>query len=144
MGHFTTDQITDIVNAFIEAELWVGMAHTRDSDPDTFPADDYVDRDDLPQSVTGEMEAMARDFVALVESDVSETHVAQYVEAVGGDVSHFGHDFALTRQGHGAGFWDRGAGEAGDTLTHWAHTYRGEGLFVDIDDTGDPVAFDWD
>lgn len=28
-----------------------------------------------------------------------------------------GHDFWLTRNGHGAGFWDRGLGDAGDTLT---------------------------
>lgn len=27
-----------------------------------------------------------------------------------------GHDFWLTRNGHGAGFWDRGLGELGDTL----------------------------
>ena len=30
---------------------------------------------------------------------------------------HVGHDFWLTSQGHGAGFWDRGLGEVGDTLT---------------------------
>jgi len=28
-----------------------------------------------------------------------------------------GHDFWLTRCGHGAGFWDRGLGEYGDTLS---------------------------
>ena len=28
-----------------------------------------------------------------------------------------GHDFWLTSQGHGAGFWDRGLEELGDTLT---------------------------
>lgn len=28
-----------------------------------------------------------------------------------------GHDFWLTRNGHGAGFWDRGLGEIGEQLT---------------------------
>ena len=28
-----------------------------------------------------------------------------------------GHDFWLTRNGHGAGFWDRGLGEVGDALS---------------------------
>lgn len=28
-----------------------------------------------------------------------------------------GHDFWLTSQGHGAGFWDRGLGQVGDALT---------------------------
>lgn len=30
---------------------------------------------------------------------------------------HVGHDFWLTSQGHGAGFWDRDLGEVGDALT---------------------------
>ena len=29
----------------------------------------------------------------------------------------FGHDIWLTRNGHGAGFWDRGLGELGDKLS---------------------------
>lgn len=28
-----------------------------------------------------------------------------------------GHDFALTRNGHGAGFWDRGFGDVGELLS---------------------------
>lgn len=32
-----------------------------------------------------------------------------------------GHDFWLTRNGHGAGFWDRGLGNAGDVLTAMSH-----------------------
>lgn len=31
----------------------------------------------------------------------------QAIEAVGYSPSQFGHDFWLTRQGHGTGFWDR-------------------------------------
>lgn len=33
------------------------------------------------------------------------------------------HDFWLTREHHGAGFWDRGYGEAGTRLTAMAHTF---------------------
>jgi hypothetical protein len=33
------------------------------------------------------------------------------------DQGQAGHDFWLTRNGHGAGFWDRGLGELGDKLT---------------------------
>ena len=39
------------------------------------------------------------------------------------DSSQFGHDFYLTRERHGTGFWDRGLGTLGDYLTdvaHWA------------------------
>lgn len=34
-----------------------------------------------------------------------------------------GHDFWLTRNGHGAGFWDHGLGEIGDQLTKQAHKF---------------------
>jgi len=34
-----------------------------------------------------------------------------------------GHDFWLTRNHHGAGFWDRGKGEPGRLLTEAAHVY---------------------
>lgn len=43
-----------------------------------------------------------------------------------------GHDFWLTRNRHGAGFWDRGLGELGSKLTDAAHdcggcdAYRGD------------------
>jgi hypothetical protein len=35
--------------------------------------------------------------------------------------SYLGHDFFLTRNGHGTGFWDRGMGELGERLTKAAH-----------------------
>lgn len=43
-----------------------------------------------------------------------------------------GHDFWLTRNGHGAGFWDRGLGEIGEKLTegckafHEKYVYSGD------------------
>ena len=44
-----------------------------------------------------------------------------------------GHDFWLTRNHHGAGFWDRGIGEAGDTLTKRAQEYGGRDLYFGDD-----------
>lgn len=44
-----------------------------------------------------------------------------------------GHDFALTRNGHGAGFWDRGLGIVGDALTAHAKPHGERNLFVDSD-----------
>lgn len=35
----------------------------------------------------------------------------------------FGHDFYLTREGHGTGFWDRGLGELGEYLNTIAKSY---------------------
>jgi len=39
------------------------------------------------------------------------------------DMDSAGQDFFLTRNHHGAGFWDRGAGEIGKRLSDAAHGY---------------------
>lgn len=44
-----------------------------------------------------------------------------------------GHDFWLTRNRHGAGFWDRGLGELGERLTKAAHAVGGCDLYVGDD-----------
>lgn len=49
------------------------------------------------------------------------------------DEEQFGHDFWLTRNGHGAGFWDRGHGELGETLTKWAKTFGTSDCYVSDD-----------
>lgn len=45
----------------------------------------------------------------------------------------FGANFHLTRSGHGAGYWDRGAGELGDRLTSLCDGYRGLELYLGDD-----------
>lgn len=44
-----------------------------------------------------------------------------------------GHDFWLTRNRHGAGFWDRGLGDVGDRLTALAHTFGECNVYVGDD-----------
>jgi len=41
----------------------------------------------------------------------------ELLEASGQSEAQSGHDFWLTREGHGSGFWDRGLGEVGEQLT---------------------------
>jgi hypothetical protein len=48
-----------------------------------------------------------------------------------------GHDFWLTRNGHGTGFWDRDNGEVGKKLTEQAKKYRELHLFVDANNKVD-------
>lgn len=45
-----------------------------------------------------------------------------------------GHNFWLSRNGHGAGFWDRGWGDVGDALHAAAKVYGEYNLFVGCDD----------
>lgn len=47
--------------------------------------------------------------------------------------SRVAHDFWLTRNGHGAGFWDRGMGERGDALTRLCERFGSVHLEVGDD-----------
>ena len=49
------------------------------------------------------------------------------------DDEQAGHDFWLTRNGHGTGFWDRGLGKLGDDLTEAAKTFGSSDLCVGDD-----------
>jgi hypothetical protein len=49
------------------------------------------------------------------------------------DPSQAGHDFWLTRNGHGAGFWDRGLGDIGDRLSVAARAFGEVNLYVGDD-----------
>lgn len=51
-----------------------------------------------------------------------------------GDDSQNGHDFWLTRNGHGAGFWDRGYGKTGARLTEASKVYGSVTLYVGDDE----------
>lgn len=47
--------------------------------------------------------------------------------------AQMGHDCWLTRNGHGAGFWDRGIGDLGKELTVAAESYGGVDLYIGDD-----------
>jgi len=50
-----------------------------------------------------------------------------------GDPSHNGHDLWLTRNLHGAGYWDRGTGDVGNRLTAAAEKFGEYDLYIGDD-----------
>lgn len=61
--------------------------------------------------------------------EMDEEFEAEYEDA-GGTPEQFAHDFWLTRNGHGAGFWDRGLGALGDKLTKMAKVHGSCDLYL--------------
>lgn len=93
----TDPQETRMLAAYVEAIYFTETGLHEQPTPD-------VELD--PQSYT-EALADVRRFIALcAEGDALETAIAQYPERAG-------HDLWLTRNGHGAGFWD---GDWDDTV----------------------------
>jgi hypothetical protein len=58
-----------------------------------------------------------------------------YIQGNKYNANHAGHDFWLTRNGHGAGFWDRGLKTTGDQLTEATKT-RFKSVDVYVTDDG--------
>jgi hypothetical protein len=68
--------------------------------------------------------------------DFQESNAALLEEAYGirdYNRSSAGHDFFLTRNGHGVGFWDRDLGAVGDKLTEAAKVYGETSLYITSD-----------
>lgn len=113
--------------AYIECALW---SSTDEADE---PLDANYSIDDIAWSALESMVADCKDF----QESQAETLAAWYNEC-GESEERAGHDFWLTRNGHGAGFWDRWnsgtpQGKIGRKLTDAAHVYGECNLYVGDD-----------
>lgn len=94
------------VTGYFECAEWLWPEPSGDGD-------DGFDRSKVRGWHSSAIRAMRDDCRAFWRSNRGD--LAKYAEARSwGDA---GHDFFLTREGHGAGFWDRGLGELGDRLS---------------------------
>jgi predicted RNA-binding Zn-ribbon protein involved in translation (DUF1610 family) len=109
--------------AYLTTALWSSL--NDDGEP--------LDGAYLVSDIADETAAQARRDVADFLTVVGAGDVAAYVAAFGGDAGQIGHDLWLTRNGHGAGFSDRGLGDLGDRLTLWADALGTVDLYVGDD-----------
>lgn len=106
-----------IARAYLACALWTA------SDPeDGLPLDREYDVDDFHADAVREASETCADFVLSAGDDVNDL-----------DPEQIGHDLWLTRNSHGAGFWDRGLGEQGKRLTELAHPYGEAYVYVGDD-----------
>jgi hypothetical protein len=110
-------KLDDFTRAYLEAALW---SSTGD---DGEPLDrDYYIEDFAPEAIK---EAL-KDVKAFQRENADDLDEASDFIPAGGEWSddeQHGHDFWLTRNGHGVGFWDRGYGAVGDRLSKAAERY---------------------
>ncbi|GAA5172539.1 hypothetical protein GCM10023321_72520 [Pseudonocardia eucalypti] len=105
-----------MLTAYVETALWSSTG----DDGDTL--DGLYTADDLDPDALAEMRSDCKDFARSNIADLD-----------GMDPAQAGHDFWLTRNRHGAGFWYRGLGDLGDRLTTDAHAWGSVDLFVGDD-----------
>jgi hypothetical protein len=109
------------VAAYITCALWSSTDNSDDSGGE--PLDKNYSEDDIAPETLKAMRADCDAFYVANSADLSRV----------ADDSRAGHDFWLTRNGHGAGFWDRGLGALGDRLTKASKTFGGVDLYVGDD-----------
>lgn len=118
----TSHEVKIITLAYLECALWSS------TDDEGEPLDKRFTLADIGPEVMDPSREDVRAFLDLLESEGVEWrgHVS---------MDQMGMDFWLTRNHHGAGFWDRGLGDLGDVLTKWAHSYGSADLYVADDGT---------
>jgi hypothetical protein len=114
---FPLDEFT---RAYIETALW--SSHDESDESGGEPMDANYSVDDLAPEALATMIADCADFQA------------SFGEFIADDLSRAGHDFWLTRSGHGAGFWDGDwPDDAGQRLTDAAHGFGECSLYIGDD-----------
>jgi len=97
----------DFFSSYVEALLWSS------TDTDAQGSEICFDEYDPSEDFLCEAEKTCKLFL--------NKHLGNIKLAInaskGYSFAQAGHDFALTRNGHGAGFWDRGLGHVGEVLS---------------------------
>lgn len=104
------------VRAYEECALWASTNENGE------PLDRTYDIDDFSKDTNKRIQEDCTNFINDNWTDLKEL-----------SPSKCGHDFFLTRNRHGAGFWDRGLGKVGDRLTKASHPYGDFTLFPLLD-----------
>lgn len=121
----------DFLRGYLVCALWSSNDNSTPEGGE--PVDDNYGVDDiLPEHV----EACRKDCEDFIDANAGD--LKEYVEKIGDHPdlvawARAGGDFWLTRNGHGAGFWDRGLGALGDRLSRAAKTYGEKYVTVDGD-----------
>jgi len=118
----TMFDLDTFAQAYVEAMLW--SSSTMEDDAEMFGEEFAENLDDLVGFIDMSPEAVAQ---VKEDCDQFQEENAELLDQVSeefgvGDDQH-GHDFWLTRAGHGAGFWDRGYGDLGERLSDAARKF---------------------
>jgi hypothetical protein len=126
-------ELAEFIEGYISCALWCGVL-VEGEDGEIESSHEGGDESELTDEARAKLTEEATEFYTanLVELRASTL-----------DMSRAGHDFWLTRNRHGAGYWDegyRGSKEATDALqylTDAAHAYGEQSLALTTDDNGD-------
>jgi hypothetical protein len=116
-----------VYSGYRDAALWSSTNDRHYEDPE-----EPESLDDSDYELSDEAERHFRTDCAAFLAENADLVVA--VGRLGMDGENIGHNFWLSRNGHGTGFWDRGHGEIGDKLHEASKKFGEDDLYVGDDD----------
>lgn len=108
--------VDDALRSYLETALWSCTDESDESGGK--PLDESYEVEDFADEAINQADRELEGFF-----DLAEPVLRKVRKRFGADDESIAHDFWLTRNGHGAGFWDRGWGELGERLTAHAKTF---------------------
>lgn len=143
--------VEDMTRAYLTAQLWSGQADIWTAtlefggEPlDTVEIDSVWSGsiDDLPADIRQQAREDVQAFIDAIEPYLFYFDLVPYPANTAVTAEQLGHDFSLTRNHHGAGFWDRGWSDLGTWLTNWAQSFGGSVLTADmVQDVPESIRF---
>jgi hypothetical protein len=129
--------IEQFIREYVTTLLWSENVDDIDAEPDEYgerpliPADDRYSIDDIDDAGIKEIREDCSAFLAECAHLLERAYEGTTFDPCGDGA----HNFCLSRNGHGAGFWDRGLGALGDELHDAAKVYGTQGLMAFDDGT---------
>lgn len=129
MMTLTQTDLDAFLDGYVTAALWTtsieedhaarhNAATGEDRGPDASMLDIGMTVEDIDPDTLAKLRAHCVAFMETNAPDLAKYRETRSYDPTDGSVmEHAGHDYWLTRNGHGCGFWSRDLGELGDRLT---------------------------
>lgn len=113
-------QVESFIRGYLEAALW----SSTDTINQGSEEEEIVSLDGY-RWASGEVEKLHYDCTHFIKNNfnICKQYASKIDTSSDDEWAYMGYDFWLTRNGHGAGFWDRGLGDLGTELTKAAKVY---------------------
>jgi hypothetical protein len=122
----------DFTRGYLVCALWTGTDESNEFGGD--PLDDNYGLSDFAEESVAKASAECAAFEEANSADLEAFYEIWPVSPDGDSKRAFaGHNFWLTRNGRGTGFWDRDAGEVGDRLTEASRKAEERDVYVGDD-----------
>ena len=110
MKNYSINDLDDFTESYILCMLWAEDDENGDALNLSWKMSDFSD--ESLETIIEECKAFQQENKQLLDQAYNLYNVAEYSPE-----SMAGHDYWLTRNGHGVGFWDRNLGDVGEQLT---------------------------